>query len=105
MQNDLERITIPRPRSRLLTAPVPRAVHRNNKNARKASMENSARLQSIAMKEEFAESEEFVLEERTNDQGSIVFKMVHIVAIGLPVLVVWLAQPGSSKLYLENCQL
>ena len=57
------------------------------------------------MIEEFAESEEFVLEKRTNDQGSIVFKMVHIVAIGLPVLVIWLAQPGSSKLYLEICQL
>lgn len=57
------------------------------------------------MIEEFAESEEFVLGKRTNDQGSIVFKMVHIVAIGLPVLVVWLAQPGSSKLYLEICQL
>lgn len=57
------------------------------------------------VKELIAESEEFVLEKRTNDQGSIVFKMVHIVAIGLPVLVIWLAQPGSSKLYLENCQL
>lgn len=58
------------------------------------------------MKEELiAETEEFVPEKRTNDQGSIVFKMVHIVAIGLPVLVIWLAQPGSSKLYQEICQL
>ena len=65
-----------------------------------------ARLLSIAMKEELiAESEEFVLEKRTNDQESIVFKMVHIVAIGLPVLVIWLAQPGSSKLCPEICQL
>lgn len=54
------------------------------------------------MKEEvIAETEELVLEKRTNDQRSIVFEMVHIVAIGLPVLVIWLAQPGSSKLCLE----
>lgn len=65
-----------------------------------------ARLLSIAMKEELiAETEDFVPEKRTNDRGSVVFKMVHIVAIGLPVLVVWLAQPGSSKLCLEICQL
>ena len=58
------------------------------------------------MREELiAESEEFILEKRTNDQGSVVFKMVHIVAIGLPVLVIWLAQPGSSKLCLEICHL
>ena len=63
-----------------------------------------------SMKEEelIADTKEFVLfvpEKTTNDQGSIVCKMVHIVAIGLPVLVVWLAQPGSSKLCLEICQL
>ena len=52
-----------------------------------------------------AEPEEFVAEKGTNDQGSLVCKMVHIVAIGLPVLVVWLAQPGSSKLCPEICQL
>ena len=58
------------------------------------------------MKEELiTKSEELVPDKRTNDQESIVFKMVHIVAIGLPVLVVWLAQPGSSKLCLEICQL
>lgn len=44
------------------------------------------------------EKDEFVSEKSTSDQGSAVFKMVHIVAIGLPFLVIWLAQPGSSKL-------
>ena len=58
------------------------------------------------MKEDLiAETEEFVPEQKTSDQGSVVFKMVHIVAIGLPVLVIWLAQPGLSKLFLESCQL
>lgn len=52
-----------------------------------------------------AETEEFVSEKRTIDQGSIVFKMVHVVAIGLPVLVIWLAQPGSSKWCLESFQI
>lgn len=52
-----------------------------------------------------AETEEFVPEKRTTDQGSIVFKMVHVVAIGLPVLVIWLAQPGSSKWCLESFQM
>lgn len=30
-------------------------------------------------------------------ERSIVFNMVHIVAVGLPLLVIWLAQPGTSK--------
>ena len=54
---------------------------------------------NVTMKEDLiAEKAEFVSEKNKSDQGSVVFKMVHIVAIGLPLLVIWLAQPGSSKL-------
>ena len=31
-------------------------------------------------------------------QRSVVFSMVHIIAVGLPLVVIWLAQPGTSKL-------
>ena len=30
---------------------------------------------------------------------SLLFKMVHMIALGLPVVVIWLAQPGSSKCF------
>ena len=37
-------------------------------------------------------------EKNRNDQRSIVCNMVHFVALGLPSVVAWLAQPGSSEL-------
>ena len=55
----------------------------------------------MAMKEDLIEetsgSAGHLSEQNKNAQGSTVFNMVHIIAIGLPLLVIWLAQPGTSK--------
>ncbi|PFX16373.1 cytochrome b561 domain-containing protein 2-like [Stylophora pistillata] len=42
------------------------------------------------------EVKEAVPDKSVGDQRSIILKMVHIVAVGLSLLVIWLAQPGSS---------
>lgn len=51
------------------------------------------------MKEQMIPSEAVVavLDKNAGDQRSFLLKMVHIVAVGLSLLVIWLAQPGSSK--------
>ena len=45
------------------------------------------------------EVKEAVPDKSVGDQRSIILKMVHIVAVGLSLLVIWLAQPGSSKFF------
>ena len=37
-------------------------------------------------------------EKTVKSQRSLVFSMVHIIAVGLPLVVIWLAQPGTSEL-------
>ena len=69
--------------------------------ARNASMEKlhiKGMVTIIVMKEQLIiEKEEVLSDKNTSDQRSILLKMVHFIAVGLSLLVIWLAQPGSSK--------
>lgn len=68
----------------------PSAIHK---------IELNCAVTNFQMKEQMIPSEAVVavLDKNAGDQRSFLLKMVHIVAVGLSLLVIWLAQPGSSK--------
>ena len=70
--------------------PSPSAIHK---------IELNCAVTNFQMKEQMIPSEAVVavLDKNAGDQRSFLLKMVHIVAVGLSLLVIWLAQPGSSK--------
>lgn len=72
----------------------PSAIHKNASCARL-----NCAVTNFQMKEQMIPSEAVVavLDKNAGDQRSFLLKMVHIVAVGLSLLVIWLAQPGSSK--------
>jgi len=46
------------------------------------------------------ENQETVLS-KANYFTAVVCKMVHLIALGLPVVIIWIAQPGASKFISE----